>query len=251
MQRAVTTYDENRYDDDLALFREYGKTKDIALRNKLIEKYLYIAEIMAKKFVGKGVEYDDLFQVSSLALIKAIDRFDAKKGVKFSTFATPSILGEIKNYFRDKSRLIKPGRKNNALIQKIHRAKEEFKNKYNRSPNAEELAGILKTDIDSIIEAMEYNSSVLSLDSNIDDSDTSLYEVIPDTENVFEKFDDLTVLRQGLDSLSPLERDVIEKRFFKNKSQSELAREMNVSQMFISRLERKIIGKLKNMFEIT
>lgn len=251
MQRAATVYDDNLSDNDLSLFREYSRTKDIALRNSLIEKYLYIAEIMAKKFVNKGVEYDDLLQISSLALIKAIDRFDAGKGVKFSTFATPSILGEIKNYFRDKSRLIKPGRKNNALIQKIHKAKEEFKNRYNRVPNAEELARHLDTDVDSIIEAMEYNSTVLSLDSNIDDSDTSLYEVIPDTENVFERFDDLTILKQGLDSLSDIEREVIEKRFFKNMSQSELAKKMNVSQMFISRLERKIINKLKNMFEIT
>lgn len=251
MQRAATAYDDNIPDNDLSLFYEYSRTKDIALRNRLIEKYLYIAEIMAKKFVNKGVEYDDLLQISSLALIKAIDRFDAEKGVKFSTFATPSILGEIKNYFRDKSRLIKPGRKNNALIQKIHKAKEEFKNRYNRIPNAEELAGLLNIDVDSVIEAMEYNSTVLSLDSNIDDSDTSLYEVIPDTENVFERFDDLTLLKQGIDSLSQIEREVIEKRFFKNMSQSELARQMNVSQMFISRLERKIINKLKDMFEIT
>ena len=88
------------------LFAAYRRTRDVALRNEIVEKNLYIAEVLAKKFVGRGVEYDDLLQVASLALIKGVDRFDETKGVKFSTFITPTITGEIKNYFRDRGRLV-------------------------------------------------------------------------------------------------------------------------------------------------
>ena len=93
------------------LFRRYRETGDRAIRNKIAEKYLYIADILAKKFVGRGVEYDDLKQVASLALLKGIDRFDPDLGMQFTTFITPTITGEIKNYFRDKSRLVKLPRK--------------------------------------------------------------------------------------------------------------------------------------------
>lgn len=233
------------------LFEKYRLTKDKNLRNTLAEKHLYIAEIMAKKFVNKGVDFDDLYQVASLALIKAIDRFDPDKGVKFSTYATPSVIGEIKNYFRDKVRLINPGRKNNRLLLSIKNAVNELAAKNNRMPSAEEIAKHLNTDTDAVIEAMEYNNAVLSLDNTLEDNETPLYEVIPDTENIFEKIDNRDALGRALKLLTNDERDLIEKRFVHNKSQAEIAAQMNVSQMFVSRLERKIINKLKNMFEIS
>ena len=90
-----------------ALFQRYKETGDVAIRNQIAEKYLYIADIIAKKFVGRGVEFDDLKQVASLALLRGIDRFDPDLGMQFTTFITPTITGEIKNYFRDKSRMVK------------------------------------------------------------------------------------------------------------------------------------------------
>ena len=92
--------------NDEELFQKYRETGDIAIRNQIVEKYLYIASVLAKKFVGRGVEYDDLYQVASLALIKGVERFDERKGLKFSTFITPTITGEIKNYFRDQTDFI-------------------------------------------------------------------------------------------------------------------------------------------------
>ena len=89
------------------LFKRYKETGDIRIRNEIAEKYLYIADILAKKFVGRGVEYDDLKQVAALALLRGIDRFDPDMGMQFTTFITPTITGEIKNYFRDKSRMVK------------------------------------------------------------------------------------------------------------------------------------------------
>lgn len=237
-------------EDNYKLFNEYKTSKDNTLRNTIAEKYLYIAEIMAKKFANKGVEYDDLFQISSLALIKAIDRFDPEVGVKFSTFATPSIIGEIKNYFRDKARLIKPGRKNNQIILNIKNAINELCNNKNYTPNAEEIAKHLNIETEAVIEAMEYNSSVISLDKTMEDNQTPLYEIIPDSENIFEKYDDRDALKIALSKLNKEEKELIEKRFNLNMSQAAIATQMNVSQMFVSRLEKKIIKKLKNMFEI-
>ena len=93
-------------EEERELFLKYTKTKNETLRNGILERYLFIAQIVAKKFVGRGVEYDDLYQVAALALVKAIERFDPKKNVRFSSFATPSLVGEVKNYFRDKTRLL-------------------------------------------------------------------------------------------------------------------------------------------------
>ena len=104
------------------LFNKYSKTKDRALRDELIEKNLYIAEILAKKFMNKGIEYDDLFQVASLGLVLAIDRFDVSKGFEFSSFATPTIVGEIKRYFRDKGWVIRVPRRIKDLSKKVNDA---------------------------------------------------------------------------------------------------------------------------------
>lgn len=242
-------YINNDTADDANLFRAYQQTKDINIRNQLAEKYLFIAEIMAKKYANKGVEYDDLVQTSSLALLKAIERYDVDKGVKFSTFATPSVIGEIKNYFRDKSRLINPGRKNNQLILKIKSAAAELYAKNNKEPCLKEIAEYINEDLETVIEAMEYTSSVISLDSNMEDNETSLYEVIPDSKNVFETVDDKDALNRAINNLSDDERLLIDMRFNKNMSQMRVAEKMNVSQMFVSRLERKIIKKLKNILE--
>jgi RNA polymerase sigma-B factor len=243
------TYINNDMTDEVHLFRAYQKTKDINIRNQLAEKYLFIAEIMAKKYANKGVDYDDLMQTSSLALLKAIDRYDVDKGVKFSTFATPSVIGEIKNYFRDKSRLINPGRKNNQLIMKIKGAAAELYAKNNKEPSLKEIAEYINEDLETVIEAMEYTSSVISLDASMEDNETSLYEVIPDSKNIFEIIDDKDALDNAIRKLSDDERRLLDMRYNKNMSQTKVAEKMNVSQMFVSRLERKIIKKLKNILE--
>lgn len=243
-------YLNNNITEDKNLFITYQKTKDINIRNKIAEKYLFIAEIMAKKYANKGVDYDDLMQTSSMALLKAIDRFDTSKGVKFSTFATPSVIGEIKNYFRDKSRLINPGRKNNQLLVKIKRAAAELSAKNHKDPCAREIADYINLDLETVLEAMEYSSSVISLDTTLDDKDTSLYEVIPDSKNIFETIDDRDALERALKKLSVSERELLHMRFNKNLSQSSIAEIMGVSQMFVSRLERKIFKKLKKILGI-
>ena len=230
------------------IFKLYKQTESEEVRNEIVSRYLYIAEILAKKMANRGVEYDDLYQVAAVALIGAVRRFDPEKGLKFATFATPSVLGELKNYFRDKSKLIRVGRSRSQLNAEVKKSAERLSNVLGRAPTYDEIAEDLHVPADDVIEALEYGKGIVSLDSTIDESATPLYEVIPDEHNVFEKFEDVEDLKKALETLNAQEKKLIVERFYKDRSQADVAKSMGVSQMFVSRMERKIFGKLKLMF---
>ena len=232
------------------IFRKYRETESEEVRNEIVSRYLYIAEILAKKMTNRGVEYDDLYQVACMALIGAVKRFDPDKGLKFATFATPSVLGELKNYFRDKSKMIRMGRSQNQLNVDIRRSISRLTNELGRAPTYDEIAEDLKVPADDVMETLEYSKGIVSLDSTIDESATPLYEVIPDEKNVFEKFEDVEDLKRALSQLNAQEKNLILQRFYKDRSQAEVAKSMGVSQMYVSRLERKILEKLKTVFKI-
>ena len=122
------------------LIARYRDTGDIALRDRVVADQLYLAQMVARKFDGRGVEYDDLYQVASLALVKAVDRFDAERGLKFSTFVVPTMVGEVKNYFLDKMRLIRLPRGGSEAVRRIAQAEEQLHMELQRSPSAQELA---------------------------------------------------------------------------------------------------------------
>ncbi len=234
------------------LLKEYCKTRDIELRNLLVQKYLYIAEIIAKKFVNRGIDYDDLYQVASLALIKALERYDINKGYKFSSFATPTIIGEIKNYFRDKSRIIRLSRKENEMLKKLDEARTHLSATLGRSPKPEELAEYLDMTVEEVLELMESNQKAnpLSLDYYIDeDNETELSAVIGHEEDGYINVENRDFIDSIMDKLNDVEKKVIYERFYNQRSQKDIAEEMGVSQMYISRLERKILRKLKHMFK--
>ena len=232
--------------DETELFKTYRETHDVKLRNEIAEKYLFIASMIAKKFVGRGVEYDDLFQVASLALLKGIDRFDETKGLKFSTFITPTITGEIKNYFRDRSRLIHLPRRVAELRVSVKKAEEELTLENGKSPTAKEIAEKLGVPEEEVLSCMEAGS-VVSLDRPVDgDEDgASFYDVLPDGEDAFERIEQNDAVRRALSSLGETEKKLVAYRFGQELSQAETARRMNVSQMYVSRMERKIIQKLR------
>lgn len=232
--------------DETELFKTYRETHDVKLRNEIAEKYLFIASMIAKKFVGRGVEYDDLFQVASLALLKGIDRFDETKGLKFSTFITPTITGEIKNYFRDRSRLIHLPRRVAELRVSVKKAEEELALANGKSPTAKEIAEKLGVPEEEVLSCMEAGS-VVSLDRPVDgDEDgASFYDVLPDGEDAFERIEQNDAVRRALSSLGETEKKLVAYRFGQELSQAETARRMNVSQMYVSRMERKILQKLR------
>ncbi len=232
------------------LFRLYRKTHDIKIRNQLVENYIYVAEILAKKFVGKGVDYEDLLQTASEALIQGIERFDPDMGNQFTTFITPTITGMIKNYFRDSSRMVKYPRRLYTLNVKIKEATNEFFKKNGVKPTVKQLAELLDSTEEDVQEALECHSPI-SLDETVKgtsgSSDGTVADFIADGNNVYDKFEESESLKEALSRLSESERQIIILRFVKKMSQAEVGKILGVSQMFISRAERKILEKLRGL----
>ena len=234
------------------LFAQYEAGRDDKIRDRILEKYLYIAEIVAKKFVGRGVEYDDLFQVASLALIKAIDRYSLARGVKFASFATPTLVGEIKNYFRDKTRMIRISRRDSELIRKLDDAKSALVRQHSRSVTPEEIAGYLGLTVERVLELMETQSAAYttSLDNFIAaNEDLKLIKMLGRTDSEYERIENKDFLRYCLSHLDKAEKLLVRERYANGKSQREVAALMGVSQMYVSRVERKILVKFRNFYE--
>ncbi len=229
------------------LFKQYKESGDIALRNQIAERYLYIADVLAKKFVGRGVEYDDLKQVASYALLRGIDRFDPDMGMQFTTFITPTITGEIKNYFRDKSRVMKLPRRLSETHGVVKRFAAEYEAREGEKPSVREIATALKLSEEEVIKALEIGGT-LSLDSMAqgeDGEDRSLHSLIASGEDGYEKFETREALLAAMKDFSPTEKLLIKLRYTDSLSQSETAKRLGVSQMFVSRMERKLLGRLK------
>lgn len=233
------------------LFQEYAKTKDVGIRNQLIEKFIYIPEILSKKYINKGTDYEDIFQVASMGLIFAIERFDLSRGYEFASFATPTIIGEIKKHFRDKEWLIRAPRRIQNLSKKINVTKVELQQTLLRTPTIEDIAKHLNVTTEEVIEAMEgsYAYSPKSLDMTYkvhsDDKELSLIDMIGETDKNIEGIDNKDFLLKTMDKLNETEKVIVKDRFYNMKTQSEIANKLGVSQMTISRLEKKIIAKFK------
>mgnify|MGYP000993625469 CR=1 FL=1 len=236
------------------MLRQYALTRDEALRNKLVEAHLYIASIVARRFARRGVDFDDLYQVASLALIKAVERYDPDRGVKFVSFATPTMIGEVKNYFRDKAQTISLPRRGRELLGKIAAAREALEQEYFRAPTPEELSDFLGVPLDDIVEALEMQGAAMpaSLDAILpgeDDGGTTLRSLIGVDESGFGHFEARQSVRQMLNSITPTERKILINRYFGNLSQREVAQHLGVSQMTVSRAERKALSQLKGMLD--
>ena len=230
------------------LFKRYKETGDIALRNQIAEKYLYIADILAKKFVGRGVEFDDLKQVASLALLRGIDRFDPDLGMQFTTFITPTITGEIKNYFRDKSRMVKLPRRLGEISVAVKKYSAQYESEKGIKPSVKQIAIALKLTEEEVVNALEIGG-VVSLDamasSADDENESSLYSLLGGDEDGYERFEIKEVLKSAMRDFSDTEKALLRYRYFDELSQSETAKRLGVSQMFVSRMERKLLSARK------
>lgn len=231
------------------LFEEYAKTKDQKLRDELIEKNLYIAEILAKKFVGKGIDYDDIFQIASLGLILAVERYEPSRGFKFSSFATPTILGEIKRYFRDKGWTIKVPRRVQENTKKVKDAYHHLSMVNGEAPTVKEIADYLGIDSDEVLIAMDagkvYTPQSIDYEIGTDDKKTALSDIIGDDDQNFKDFENREQLEALMKNLSKTEKEIVRKRFFEQKTQLEIAGELGLSQMSVSRIEKKALKEIK------
>lgn len=248
---------EKKYSKDELkdLFREYKKTNNHEIRDILIKEHLYIAEILAKKYLNRGMEYDDLFQVASLGLIYAVDRFDIDMGYEFSSFATPTIIGEIKKHFRDKGWTIRVPRRIQELSQKINAANTSLSQTLQRTPTIKDVAKYLEVTEDEVMEAMEVSQvySPQSLDASIDTSDEdggfNLADLIGVEDENYSDIDFVDFVKNVVGDFSEVEKIILHDRYFDRQTQAVIAEKLDVSQMTVSRIEKKIIEKFKDAFK--
>jgi RNA polymerase sigma-B factor len=232
------------------IFYRYIENPDVETRNEIVSRYLYLAEFASKKFLNRGVEYDDIYQVASLALIKAVERFNPDRGVKFITFAMPTIVGEIKRYFRDKGSTIRVPRRVYESYQKVNLAREYLSHELQRAPRVPEIASYLNISEENVLEIMEsWNvHNMNSFDQNVFDNDNlELHETIGWEEEDFERIENIDFLNKSLNRFNETEKLFIKQRYFKNKTQREIAEMLGVSQMYVSRLEKKVIDRFRRI----
>lgn len=234
--------------EDEELFTLYASTNDTKYRNDIVSKYLSLAEYLSRKFVNRGVEFEDIYQVACLALIKAVERFSLEKGVKFVSFATPTILGEIKRFFRDKSSSIKIPRRLYEARQGLNKARDELTQKYGRVPKADEIAEYMGISVETVLELIEAGNSAMikSLDQNIyQDNDSDLGDMLGYDEKTYEKIENRDFIEKTLDMFSELEREFITLRYIQNLTQKQIADKFGVSQMYVSRMEKRVLDKFR------
>lgn len=239
---------------DKELFELYQNRDDLEIRNELIERHYYIAQILSKKYINKGIEYEDLLQVASLGLIYAIQRYDPSKGFAFSSFATPTIIGEIKKYFRDKGWQIRVPRRIQELSGKIKKARVSLEQQNGKVPKIKDIAKYLEVSEEEVLEAMDAQlayspiSLDLKLDNDDDSQETVLGQLIGQYDNGITSLEEEDFIKNITKDLSPREKKVIQDRFFNGKTQTQVAEELGVSQMTVSRTEKKIIEKLRKEY---
>lgn len=240
----------NSNDDSHNLFEKLRNSQSVEVRNEIVKKHLYLAEIISKKFVNRGVEYEDIYQVASIALIKAVERFDPDKGVKFTSFATPTLIGEIKRFFRDKASVIRIPRRIYEVYQKVSHARETLTHELSRPPKIEEIAKYIGISEEAVLEIIESNNAynMQSFDQNVyADDDLELHETIGEEDTTFEKIENRDFLSKSLDKFNDAERAFIEMRYFNNKTQKEIAEKIGVSQMYVSRMEKKVLERFRRL----
>jgi RNA polymerase sigma-B factor len=225
---------------------EAGTPEHEAIRAALIERHLPLVVFMARKFADRGEPLDDLIQVGTIGLIKAIDRFEIARGFEFSTFATPTIVGEIKRHFRDKTWAIRVPRRLQELGAAVSKANTELTQKLDRSPTTKEIAKHLGVSVDDVAEALEANSaySTISLDTASADAPT-IGDSVGSLDDALEGVEYRESLKPLLEKLDEREKRILQLRFFDNLSQSQIATDLGISQMHVSRILNKVLIHLR------
>ena len=228
---------------------ESSQAQRSTARDGLVRLHLPLVEHCARRFRNRGEPFEDLVQVGTIGLIKSVDRFDTERGVEFSTYATPTIIGEIKRYFRDKGWAIRVPRRLQELRMQISSATAELTQSLGRAPTPSELATAIGCSVDEVIEGIESSNaySTLSLDAgdSTEDGSMSMLDTMGVADVGLEHVELRESLKPLLESLPAREKNILMLRFFKNMTQSQIAAEVGVSQMHISRLLNKTLEHLR------
>jgi RNA polymerase sigma-B factor len=245
-RRSAELFDELRHPDTAEATRA-------GCRDALVELHLPLVEHCARRFRNRGEPFEDLVQVGTIGLIKSVDRFDTDRGVEFSTYATPTIIGEIKRYFRDKGWAIRVPRRLQELRMQIGAATAELTQSLGRSPTPRELAEAIGCTVEEIVEGIDSSNaySTLSLDAtdNSEDGSSTMLDAIGIDDAGLEHVEIRESIKPLLERLEPREKKILLLRFFKNMTQSQIAEEIGVSQMHVSRLLTRTLDQLRQSLE--
>ena len=236
--------------DEAGEFRHYGRTGETHLRDRLIERALPLAHQVARRYHRSGEPFDDLLQVARLGLCKAVERFDPDRGVAFSTYAVPTMVGEIKRHFRDTGWAIHVPRSLQERVLKVEQAGKALSSRLGRAPTVEELAAAAEMDVEATLEAMEaasaYETRSLDAPAPAEDQDGRSYgDTIGDRDGGYELVEDRGAVAAAMRALPVRERRILHMRFIEDMTQSEIAERVGVSQMQISRLLRRSLQQLR------
>lgn len=230
------------HDETLELIRK-SQAGDRQAKSIIIESNMPLIKSIVKRFKNKYIEYEDLIQLGSLGLVKAINNFDTSYNVKFSTYAVPMITGEIKRFIRDDG-AIKVSRAVKLLSSKITQFVDKFIKEYSREPNVEEIATEFGIEKEEVIYALDSSHMPVSLYDKYDDDGKNLIEKLPSNDNQDDVIDKI-VLRDCIKDLSDREKLIIYLRYYKDRTQSDIARIIGISQVQVSRIESKVIAKMR------
>ncbi len=238
------------------LWADYARTGDPRTREQIILQFQRLAYSLANRFARRGAENEDLFQVALMGLVKAVDRFDPSTHHRFSTFATPTILGELRRYFRDHCWALHVPRGMQELSQQAGRLQQSMTERLGRTPTAAEIADTLQAPVERVEEALRLNetSRPLSLDGEMDSGDTGrpafLDQALGTEEPGLRRVDDRLSVDQAMAHLDANQQRMVQLRYFQGLSQREVARELGLSQMQVSRMEKRAMGALRQQFAI-
>jgi RNA polymerase sigma-B factor len=218
------------------------------LRGRLVESHLPLVEYLARRFAGRGEPLDDLIQVGTIGLIKAVDRFDTERGVEFSTYATPTVVGEIKRHFRDKGWTVRVPRRLQELRASLSSATAQLTQDLGRSPTVAELARHIGVGEEEVLEGLESANAyaAVSLEATDDADGQSVLDTLGGLDEALEGVEYRESLKPLLDSLPERERRILVLRFFGNLTQSQIAAELGISQMHVSRLLARTLSQLRD-----
>jgi RNA polymerase sigma-B factor len=237
-------------ENDKELLRRYHEQGDLQAREQLIEQYLSLVRSLARRYSYRGEQFDDLVQIGSIGLIKAIDRFDLDRGVELTTYATPNIIGEIKRHFRDRGWAVRVPRGLQELNVRLSKLVEQLTVQLGRSPTIAELAAGAGVEEEAVLEALEsgraYTSVSLSSGGTTEDGEElDPLESLGDVEPEYAVSEDRALLAPGFKVLDERERMILQLRFFEGLTQSQIARQVGISQMHVSRLIRRSLEKIR------
>src|SRR5437764_9577609 len=237
------------------LFLRWHRSGDQRAREELVNRFLPLARNLARRYAGAREPFDDLLQVASLGLVKAIDRFDVDRGAAFSSFAVPTILGELKRYFRDLGWSVHVPRGAQEQALKVQEAHERLTTKTGRPPTVNELAEYLELSVEDVLEALETAAAhhSTSLDAPREDRSSgesgALVDVFGEEDHRYELVDETVTISVAARELSARERRVLALRFVNDMTQTQIAQEIGVSQMQVSRILRRALNRLRELTE--